>query len=217
MSALAKKLQIKPGHRVLVFEAPDGLELDLPDGASFTTRAPADVVLLFARDSKLLAKRAPKALGAAAAAAVLWIAYPKTTSGVGTDLTRDRGWEPVFDAGFGPVSQVAIDATWSALRFRPEADVARKPGSLAPSSKSSEPKGSAAKRPAVAVPRDLIQALAGDAAAKSTWSGLAPSHVREYVSWIEEAKKPETRARRVGQTVEMLRAGVRDRNERYRT
>lgn len=35
-----------------------------------------------------------------------------------TDLTRAAGWEPLPDAGWAPVSQIAVDPTWSALRFR---------------------------------------------------------------------------------------------------
>jgi hypothetical protein len=40
------------------------------------------------------------------------------SSGIESDLTRDEGWAPLFDAGLRPVRQIAIDDTWSALRFR---------------------------------------------------------------------------------------------------
>jgi len=64
------------------------------------------------------------ALSAALAAkaegdAVLWFAYPKRTSKrYKADFDRDNGWEVLRAAGFAPVRQVAIDADWSALRFR---------------------------------------------------------------------------------------------------
>ncbi len=49
----------------------------------------------------------------------LWLAYPKGTSRrYKSDINRDHGWETVTGAGFRPVSQVAIDEDWSALRFR---------------------------------------------------------------------------------------------------
>jgi len=48
----------------------------------------------------------------------LWFAYPKKTGPVRTDLDRDHGWEPLTQAGLLPVTQVPLDATWSALRFR---------------------------------------------------------------------------------------------------
>jgi hypothetical protein len=63
----------------------------------------------------------------------------------------------------------------------------------------------------VEVPADLAEALAGDAAAQATFDGLAFSHRKEWVRWVEEAKKPETRATRLARTVESLRAGKRVR------
>lgn len=56
---------------------------------------------------------------------------------------------------------------------------------------------------AIAVPADLVEALTA-AALRERFDGLSSSHRREYVSWIDEAKRPETRARRVRQTIERL-------------
>ncbi|NEK58957.1 DUF1905 domain-containing protein [Geodermatophilus sabuli] len=61
----------------------------------------------------------------------------------------------------------------------------------------------------VALPADLDAAL--DEAARATYTGLAPSHRKEWVRWVEEAKKPETRAARITTTVESLRAGKKTR------
>jgi hypothetical protein len=63
----------------------------------------------------------------------------------------------------------------------------------------------------VEVPADLAEALAGDDAARATFDGLAFTHRKEWVRWVEEAKKPQTRATRVAKTVESLRAGKRAR------
>jgi hypothetical protein len=78
-----------------------------------------DFVQLFVRDSAELAQHAPAALAAIKPDGVLWIAYPKQSAKVKTDITRDRGWEPVIAAGLRPVTQIAVDETWSALRWRP--------------------------------------------------------------------------------------------------
>jgi Bacteriocin-protection, YdeI or OmpD-Associated/Domain of unknown function (DUF1905) len=59
----------------------------------------------------------------------------------------------------------------------------------------------------IAVPPDLAEALAGEPAAAATFDRLSFSHRREYVQWITEAKRPETRARRVADALERLRAG----------
>ena len=59
------------------------------------------------------------------------------------------------------------------------------------------------------LPEDLAAAL--DDGARAFFDGLAPSHRKEWVRWVEEAKKPETRAARVEKTAEALRAGRRSR------
>jgi hypothetical protein len=57
----------------------------------------------------------------------------------------------------------------------------------------------------VALPDDLSAAM--DDAARATFQGLAPSHKKEWVRWVEEAKKPETRTARIEKTVAGLKAG----------
>ena len=59
----------------------------------------------------------------------------------------------------------------------------------------------------VDVPEALARALAGDDAARAVFDGLAYSHRKEYARWVAEAKREETRERRVAQTLEMLREG----------
>ena len=59
----------------------------------------------------------------------------------------------------------------------------------------------------VEVPAALSEALTGDAQARAAFDGLAYTHRKEYARWIEEAKRPETRERRIAQALEMLRAG----------
>jgi len=59
----------------------------------------------------------------------------------------------------------------------------------------------------VDVPAALSEALAGDPQARAAFDRLAYTHRKEYARWIEEAKRPETRARRTARALEMLRAG----------
>ena len=61
----------------------------------------------------------PKLLKSAAPGALVWITYPKKTSGVESDLSREEVWAAMEGTGWRPVSQIAIDEVWSALRFRP--------------------------------------------------------------------------------------------------
>ena len=59
----------------------------------------------------------------------------------------------------------------------------------------------------VTAPRDLREALAGDPEVERAFERLSYSHQREYVQWVEEAKRPETRARRIAGTVDRVREG----------
>ncbi|MBI5168379.1 MAG: YdeI/OmpD-associated family protein [Candidatus Eisenbacteria bacterium] len=69
-------------------------------------------------------------------------------------------------------------------------------------------------RKPIPVPADLKAALARNARARGTFESFAPSHRREYLEWITEAKRPETRAKRLAQTIEWLAEGKR-RNWKY--
>ena len=59
----------------------------------------------------------------------------------------------------------------------------------------------------VQVPRDLADALADDAVAKAAFGALSFTHKCEYVEWVEEAKRPETRARRIAGAVDKVKQG----------
>jgi uncharacterized protein YdeI (YjbR/CyaY-like superfamily) len=67
----------------------------------------------------------------------------------------------------------------------------------------------AGKEPEPKVPTDLRQALAAAAPAKAQWSDLTPIARRDFISWIDSAKQPETRRRRIERACSMLAAGKR--------
>lgn len=69
-------------------------------------------------------------------------------------------------------------------------------------------------KPEAEVPADLAEGLAGDPQAAATFEGFPPGARREYCEWVVEAKRPETRAKRVAEAVDWLREGKR-RNWKY--
>jgi uncharacterized protein YdeI (YjbR/CyaY-like superfamily) len=71
-----------------------------------------------------------------------------------------------------------------------------------------------APRPEAAVPDDLAQALASNAAARASFEAFPPGARREYVEWIAEARREDTRRRRLLQAVEWMAQGKR-RNWKY--
>ena len=128
MTAIVKKLGLKPGMRALVLDAPSGYMKSLaplPDQVEVSQNLGSthEFVQFFATKKSDIAKSAKKLLQSAAPGALVWITYPKKTSGVDSDLSREVVWAAMEETGWRPVSQIAIDEVWSALRFRPTQEV----------------------------------------------------------------------------------------------
>jgi hypothetical protein len=119
---LPRKLGIKPGHRVLVLNAPDGFAEtlgELPDGVALrgSARGKADVIVSFHDRRAELARRMPKLRALMEPAAGLWIAWPKRASKLPTDLTEDVVRELALANTLVDNKVCAIDETWSGLRL----------------------------------------------------------------------------------------------------
>jgi hypothetical protein len=115
---VAEKLLIKPGSSVWVSdEARRGLLGALPDGVSAASApSAATTAIVFADDGATVRRRFVTDGDALARAATLWVLYPK---GNKTDINRDSLWPILSEFGLRPVTQVSVDDTWSAVRFRP--------------------------------------------------------------------------------------------------
>jgi hypothetical protein len=126
-TTLAQKLQMKPGQRLAVLNAPAGyldrLTAELAGIVVSAEPATADAVLLFVQSLEEATGQAPGVMHSGPTGGLLWIAYPKGTSKVKTDVNRDRLWEALLPTGWRPVRQVALDDIWPAIRFRPAHEV----------------------------------------------------------------------------------------------
>ena len=119
---LAKKLGIKEDHRIAFASAPEGFsELlgELPQGVMVKSRVagPLDVIILFTKRRVELERRLPAMRRAMDPAAGLWIAWPKRSSGVDTDMTEDVARELGLANRLVDNKVCAIDETWSGLRL----------------------------------------------------------------------------------------------------
>ena len=119
---LFSKLKIKPEHSLLILNAPPENAPLFKDAFFKAGKNRFDAVIIFARNKKELQKYISSAIRSLKEKGVFWICYPKKSSSAKTDITRDCGWESVTKAGFKAVSHVAIDNTWSALRFKAQPD-----------------------------------------------------------------------------------------------
>ncbi len=121
---LPNKLGIREGHRVALVRAPERFRDTLgplPDGvavqAGLVGKAPLDVLVAFVRSRAELERGFAALRRRMAPTAGLWIAWPKKSSGVPTDMSEDVVRDVALPAGLVDVKVCAIDETWSGLRL----------------------------------------------------------------------------------------------------
>jgi hypothetical protein len=118
---LVKKLGIKEGFNVALVNEPDGLRraLTLPRGiaVSAKSRKPLDFVLLFVHTQQALEKNFLRYAAKLTPAGMLWVSWPKKTSGVQTDLNENIVRDIGLAKGMVDVKVCAIDDVWSGLKF----------------------------------------------------------------------------------------------------
>jgi hypothetical protein len=120
---LPQKLGIKPEHRVALLDAPKGFDDTLgalPAAVKVSKRlggkTKQNVIVCFVTEKSALEKALPSLIAALEEDGGLWVAWPKKTSGVATDLTEDRVRELALPKGLVDNKVCAIDDTWSGLR-----------------------------------------------------------------------------------------------------
>lgn len=122
-ASLARKLKLQPGMRAAVIGAPPGYldRLAAVDGLALATSLDGtlDWIQAFVRTSAELADIVKPVTTAIAPDGRVWICYPKGSSRIQTDLTRDMGWQPLDGSDLMWLSLVSVDETWSAFGLRP--------------------------------------------------------------------------------------------------
>jgi hypothetical protein len=125
-SSLVRKLLLKPGYTLLILNAPDGYIQTLnplPEGVEIHTQVEAhktfDFVQVFVYNKADVDSYAPTTIQATRTGGLLWLAFPKKSSKIKTDISRDSGWESLNAAGWQGVTLISLDDTWSAFRARP--------------------------------------------------------------------------------------------------
>ena len=119
--SLAAKLLVKPGDLVWVSDPGRAALLGpLPDDARLAggghVDAAARVAVVFVDDAAAVRSTFDADAAALMGVPVVWVLYPKANK---ADVNRDSLWQLIAPYGLRPITQVAVDDTWSALRFRP--------------------------------------------------------------------------------------------------
>ena len=209
-SSVADKLKIKSGYTLLVLGAPSNFKSNL-DGLPTGVKISPDAkdyqqIHWFVKDRKQMEKELGKVLKLLKEDDLCWIYYPKGTSGIQTDLTRDKGWDELLKHDeLQWISLISFDDTWSTFAFRLKTEQDKK--------KESKPKErpifqyiDAAKK-IIRLPEDFEKALKKSKKANEFLQSLSFTNKKEYVEWIVTAKREETRKERVSGSVERLEKG----------
>lgn len=201
---LLKKLRIDTSRPVYVLHAPADVATIL-EGADWKKpgrTAPVDQLVCFAQDGAALLQLIPALEKYVAPHTLLWICYPKQSGSMASDLIKMAPWQPLFDAGFRGQTSVSVNEDWTGMRFTNAPQ--KKPSKAdVPMEKRKVP-GIDYRNRTAALPQDAEEALAALPGLLEFFNALSFSHKREHIEAIEDAKKPETRARRIGKMVEML-------------
>jgi len=215
--SLIEKLQLTDEKNLLIQGLPSSIEkqfIKLSFSKNLTPLLKSrkvDFALLFAVSQNQLKCILQEVLPAFHEDVKLWIAYPKLTSKISSDLSRDASWEFIADYGFEGVRAIALDNVWSAIRFKRPQENEKKTLNFCTTNPAP---GVDYKKRTVQVPSELQQLFNKNKPAATFFDSLAFSHRREYVEWIVSAKRQETRTRRLETTMEKLTAGKKNFNEK---
>lgn len=209
-SNTVQKLKIKEGYTLMTIHAPAEFKDDLgklPDGVVVTEKAKSyQQIHWFVKEKAQMEKELTKVMGLLKQDVLCWIYFPKGTSKIQTDLTRDKGWEVLLKQNdLQWVNLISFNDTWSAFGMRLKTEADKK--------KDAKPKDrpifdyiDAAKK-IIRLPEDFEKRLEKAEKEKEFFETLSFTNKKEYVEWIVTAKREETRATRVTESIERLGKG----------
>ena len=211
-TSIADKLKIKPHFSLLTLNAPadfkKGLE-GLPAGVKITDSGKEyNQVHWFVMNRAQMEKEMSKVMKLLKPDVTVWVYYPKGTSKIQTDLTRDKGWDCLLAEGdkLTWISLISFNDTWSVFGFRAKTEADKK--------KEATPKEEREifnwinpKTKQVKLPDDLAAILKKNKKEAALFEALSFTNKKEYLEWIVTAKREETRTERLKGTIERLGKG----------
>lgn len=215
-ASTAYKLRIKPSYTLLTLNAPADFKKGLgtlPAGVKITDSGKTyNQVHWFVQNKAQMEKQLNKVLKLVLRKAqddtpevTVWVYYPKGTSGMQTDLTRDKGWECLLAEGdkLTWISLISFNEIWSVFGFRAKTEADKK--------REAQPKVEREifnwvnpKTKEVKLPDDFAAALKKNKAAATFFETLSFTNKKEYIEWVVTARREETRKERVTGTMERL-------------
>lgn len=208
--SMAQKLRLKEGMMVLTINAPDGFSEELiamAPGIQVSAKTKSyNQVHWFVKNRQEMEKGLDKALALLKDDVLCWIYYPKGTSKIQTDLTRDKGWDNLLaHKHLQWLSLISFNDTWSVFAMRHATESDKKKEATRPEREIVNWVDPATKT--VTLPDDLTKALKKSRNATLFFESLSFTNKKEYIEWIVTAKREETRTERVTGTIERLENG----------
>jgi len=209
--SITQKMRIKEGMTILTINAPAGFTDEISSvapGIKVAAKAKDyNQIHWFVKNKEEMEKDLTRALGLLKNDVLCWIYYPKGTSKIQTDLTRDKGWESLLaHKHLQWINLVSFNDTWSAFAIRLQNDIDKKKAEAAPKEREIFNWVDPATK-TVTLPDDLAKALKKSRDATLYFNSLSFSNKKEYIEWIVTAKREETRAERVTGSIERLEKG----------
>lgn len=219
MNALAKKLLIKPNSRWLLYNSPahyTELLEPLPEGVTLLSAIGGGFngIQLFVKNSTELIENLKLIAPLVNNDTVFWVIYPKKSSGIASDLEMTSSWDELGKYGLNGVAAAAVDATWTALRFRPIAMSKKSDTSNEEISKNNYAQYIDVANKQINIPSDIAVLFQQHPAAMNAYQSLSYSNRKEYVLWILTAKQEKTKTDRLAKMMEKLEAGKKNPSEK---
>jgi len=214
---LSKKLRLQENTTIVALNAPADYKKSLgalPKGVTIINKPGRsnDFIQLFVKDKAQLEKEIVKVTKTLAPGGLLWITYPKGSSGMQTDLTRDKGWECLEKVNMEWLALISFDDNWSAFLMRNNPP--KKQSSASKEYHANQNSIADSKTKTVIVPDDLQKALNKNKKALEFYTALSFTGKKEYVMWVVGAKREETRKERIVKTIDKLTAGKKNPSEK---
>ena len=216
---ILEKLQLKEEKNILIQGLPSSVEKQFAKLSYNKNLTPLlktrkiDFALIFAINQLQLNNILKEVFPALHPESKLWIAYPKTTSKIVSDLNRDASWEILSKNEFEAVRQITLDHVWTAMRFKKLDQIPNRNRTFV-EFKAADIKVDDFEKRLIALPIELDKLFGAHEEAREFFVSLSILNQKEYLSWIQGAKKEETKQKRLEATLEKLMAGKNNPSEK---
>ncbi|MSQ39161.1 MAG: hypothetical protein EXR19_06275 [Chitinophagaceae bacterium] len=216
---ILEKLQLKDEKNLLIQGLPSSVEKQFAKLSYNKNLTPLlktrkiDFALIFAINQLQLNNILKEVFSALHSESKLWISYPKTTSKIVSDLNRDASWDILSKNEYEAVRQVTLDHVWTAMRFKKLDQIPNRNRTFV-EFKAADIKVDDFEKRLIALPIELDKLFGAHEEAREFFISLSILNQKEYLSWIQGAKKEETKQKRLESTVEKLLAGKNSPSEK---